>query len=104
MTAKLRKSISIGGLIGKTLERSSECHLWRAVISQAISDAYLNDPKEKDAVAHWITTKDFVTVCDLADIDWEPMKENFEHILSAKSPVARYEGRKLKDLIDKNSI
>ena len=45
-----------------------------------------------------------VTVCDLADIDWEPMKENFEHILSAKSPVARYEGRKLKDLIDKNSI
>jgi hypothetical protein len=73
-------------------------------VSQAISDAYLNDQREKDAVAHWVTTKDFVTVCDLADIDWESMKENFEHILKSKSAVARYEGRKLKDLIDKNSI
>jgi len=104
MTAKLRKNISTGGLIGKTLERSSECHLWRAVISQAISDAYLNDPKDRDAVAHWITTKDFVTVCDLADIKWEPMQENFQYILASKPAVARFEGRKLKDLIDKNSI
>jgi uncharacterized protein len=74
------------------------------VISQAISDAYLNDLKERDAVAHWINTKDFVTVCDLADIDWESMRENFQYILDSKAAVARYEGRKLKDLIDKNSI
>ena len=104
MTVKLRKNISTGGLIGKTLERSSECHLWRAVISQAISDAYLDDVREKDAVAYWITTADFVSVCDLADIEWQAMQENLNHILSASSAVARYEGRKLKDLIDKNSI
>jgi len=49
----------------------------------------------------WIHTDDFVTVCDLADIDHEKMKNNFLYILSAKEPIARYEGRKLKDLIDK---
>ena len=33
------------GLIGTSQELLSECRLWRAVISQAISDAYLNEPK-----------------------------------------------------------
>jgi len=101
MTAKLNRRIFTGGLIGKTQEQSSECHLWRAVISQAISDAYLNDERERAVVELWIHTDDFVTVCDLADIDHEKMKNNFLYILSAKEPIARYEGRKLKDLIDK---
>jgi hypothetical protein len=88
-------------LIGKTQEQSSECHLWRAVISQAISDAYLNEPKERDIIEVWIHSEDFVTVCDLADIDSSKMKNNFIYILNAKEPIARYEGRKLKDLIDR---
>lgn len=71
------------------------------MISQAISDAYLNDERERGAVELWIETDDFVTVCDLADMDWEKMKNNFIYILEAKEPIARYEGRKLKDLIDK---
>ena len=103
MTAKLNRRIFTGGLIGKTQEQSSECHLWRAVISQAISDAYLNDEKEKNAVSEWLGTEDFVTVCDLADIDHEKMLNNFLYILTTKEPIARYEGRKLKDLIDKNN-
>lgn len=101
MTDKLSRRIFTGGLIGKTQEQSSECHLWRAVISQAISDAYLNDIREKTSVVEWIGTDDFVIVCDLADIDHEKMLNNFHYILSAKVPIARYEGRKLKDLIDK---
>ncbi len=52
-------------------------------------------------MAEWIGTDDFVIVCDLADIDHEKMLNNFHYILSAKVPIARYEGRKLKDLIDK---
>ena len=104
MTGKLRKSISTGELTKTHQELSSECRLWRQVISQAISDAYLDDAREKDAVAYWITTADFVSVCDLADIEWRAMQENLNHILCASSAVARYEGRKLKDLIDKNSI
>jgi len=49
----------------------------------------------------WIHTEDFITVCDLADIDYDKMKNNFIHILESKEPIARYEGRKLKDLIDR---
>ena len=104
MTVKLRKNISTGGLIRRTQGQSSECHLWRAVISQAISDAYLNDLRERDAVADWITTRDFIVVCDLADVNWLAMKENISFILGSKSSVARCEGRKLKDLIDRSSI
>jgi len=101
MTGKLSRRIFTGGLIGKTQEQSSECHLWRAVISQAISDAYLNEPKERDIIELWIHSEDFVSVCDLADIDYDKMRNNFIYILEAKEPIARYEGRKLKDLIDR---
>ena len=101
MTGKLSRRIFTGGLIGKDQEQSSECHLWRAVISQAISDAYLNEPKERDIIELWIHSEDFVSVCDLADIDYDKMRNNFIYILEAKEPIARYEGRKLKDLIDR---
>ena len=101
MTDRLNRRIFTGGLIGTSQELLSECRLWRAVISQAISDAYLNEPKERWAVMEWIYTEDFETVCDLADIDARIMRDNFYYILQAKSAIARYEGRKLKDLIDK---
>ena len=71
------------------------------MISQAISDAYLNDEKDRFAVEQWLETEDFQTVCDLADICSSKMRDNFLHILNSKSSIARYEGRKLKDLIDK---
>ena len=101
MTDRLNRRIFTGGLIGKDQEQSSECHLWRAVISQAISDAYLNEPKERDIIELWVHSEDFVSVCDLADIDYDKMRNNFIYILEAKEPIARYEGRKLKDLIDR---
>lgn len=71
------------------------------MISQAISDAYLNEPKERDIVSEWIHTDDFITVCDFAGIDHTKMKNNFIYILSAQDAIARFEGRKLKDLIDR---
>ena len=71
------------------------------MISQAISDAYLNDEKDRFAVEQWLETEDFQTVCDLADICSSKMRDNFLHILNSKSAIARYVGRKLKDLIDK---
>ena len=74
MTGKLNRRIFTGGLIGKTQEQLSECHLWRAVLSQAISDAYLNEPKERDVIEVWIHSDDFITVCDFADIDYHKMK------------------------------
>ena len=44
------------------------------MISQTISDAYLNEPKEREIIEMWIHTEDFITVCDLADIDYDKMK------------------------------
>ena len=101
MTDKLGKNISIGGLINQTHGQSSECRLWRQVISQAISDAYLDDYRERDSVRSWLGTRDFKTVCDLADLDPWIMERLFYEILSSKSAIARYKGRKLKELVEK---
>ena len=71
------------------------------MISQAISDAYLDDPKNKRNVIDWIDTEDFVSVCDHASVNPDFMKKKFKEILSMKPPIARFEGRRVKDLIDK---
>tara|TARA_S200002703_G_scaffold24605_1_gene21352 strand:+ start:246 stop:461 length:216 start_codon:yes stop_codon:yes gene_type:complete len=68
-------------------------------MSQAISDAYLDDPKPKEEVIEWLESDDFEVVCDHAAINAERMKAHFYDILSAKPALARYKGRKLKDVI-----
>jgi len=68
-------------------------------MSQAISDAYLDDPKPKEEVIEWLRSDDFQVVCDLAAINAERMKRHFYEILSAKPALARFKGRKLKDVI-----
>jgi hypothetical protein len=101
MIDRLNGKIYIGGLIEKTQEHLSECYLWRAVISQAVSDAYLDDYRHKQSVAEWIDTEDFETVCDFAGVATPQMRDNIRTILQSKPAIARYKGRKLKDLIDK---
>lgn len=71
------------------------------MISQAISDAYLDDPKNKRNVIDWIDTEDFVSVCDHASVNPDFMKKKFKEILSMKPAIARFEGRKVKEVIDK---
>lgn len=71
------------------------------MISQAISDAYLDDPKNKREVKQWLDTDDFVTVCDLASVNPDYMKKTFHKILKDKPAIARFEGRKIKDLIER---
>ena len=73
------------------------------MISQAISDAYLDDPKHKQAVADWIDSEDFETVCDHAGVATPQMRSNIRSILQSKPAIARYKGRKLKDLVDKKN-
>lgn len=73
------------------------------MISQAISDAYLDDPKHKKEVAEWIDSEDFEIVCDHAGVATPQMRDNIRTILQSKSAIARYKGRKLKDLIDKKN-
>ena len=71
------------------------------MISQAISDAYLDDPKNKRSVIEWLDTEDFISVCDHASINYQFMHSKFKQILSMKPALARFEGRKVKEVIDK---
>lgn len=99
MTDRSKRSIYTGAWTSADQELSSECRLWRQVISQAISDAYLEDMKPKLEVIQWIDTEDFETVCDCAAVNAERMRQHFVDILESKPAIARYKGRKLKDVL-----
>lgn len=101
MTDKLNRKIFTGRLTETAPELSSECHLWRQVISQAISDAYLDDIKQKEIVSDWIDTSDFDTVCDLASVGSNQMRKNFKEILLMRPAIAKMKGRLLKHLLEK---
>jgi hypothetical protein len=101
MTDKLNKKTFTGRLTETAPELSSECRLWRQVISQAISDAYLDDVKQKEIVSDWIDTPDFDTVCDLASVSSGQMRKNFKEILLMKPAIAKMKGRLLKHLLEK---
>lgn len=71
------------------------------MISQAISDAYLDDIKQKEIVSEWINTPDFDTVCDLASIEANQMRKNFEEVLLMRPAIAKMKGRLIKHLLEK---
>jgi len=50
-------------------------------------------------VIQWIDTEDFETVCDCAAVNAERMRQHFVDILESKPAIARYKGRKLKDVL-----
>lgn len=101
MTDKLNKRTFTGRLTETAPELSSECRLWRQVISQAISDAYLDDIKQKEVVSEWINTQDFDTVCDLASVGANQMRKNFEEVLLMRPAIAKMKGRLIKHLLEK---
>ena len=101
MTGRSSKSIYTGGLISGRPELSSEFRLWRSVISQAISDVYLDNPKHKLEVLEWVGTEDFETVCDLADLNPEFVAKAIRKIAEEKPAIARFNGREIKDIIEK---
>ena len=101
MTDRSSRNIFTGGLTETAPEQSSECRLWRQVLSQAISDAYLNDRKQRQSVAEWIASNDFRTVCDFAFVDFFEMRKIFDNILSRRGEEAREEGREIKQLLER---
>ena len=46
--------------------------LWTAVLAQAVVDIKSPDPDLRDAALNWITTKDFQTVLEAADMGIDP--------------------------------
>ena len=99
MTDRSSRNIFTGGLTETDPEQSSECRLWRAVISQSISDAYLPHKRQRQLVNNWVDTDDFIDVCDLASVDTRMMRKNIKYILSIHPSVGREEGKKIKELL-----
>lgn len=101
MTDRSKKSTYSGVSINSHPELSSEFRLWRAVVSQAISDVYLDNPRHKLEVLEWLETDDFEVVCDLADLNADFVAKSIRNIAESKPAIARFYGRKVKDVIDK---
>tara|TARA_A100001015_G_C15036920_1_gene736927 strand:- start:2138 stop:2296 length:159 start_codon:yes stop_codon:yes gene_type:complete len=49
----------------------------------------------------WVGTEDFETVCDLADLNPEFVAKAIRKIAEEKPAIARFNGRKIKDIIEK---
>jgi len=103
-TDKSKKKLFIGVWTETHHELTSESRLWKHVICQAISDAYLGSPKEKLAVAEWIMSDDFSNVCDLATLNSDRLSKMIKEILTSKSVVARYLGERLRKVIQNRSF
>ncbi len=88
-TDRLNRNISDTDYVGTDPEQLLESGLWRAVIAQAISDTALGDERQQLDIARWLRTRDFVTVCDFADIDSALIKGQMENLLTMSSRVLR---------------
>lgn len=99
MTGKLSKSIYTGAWIGKDQERTSESHLWRHVVCQAISDLYLGDHRKKASIIHWMRSKDFEICCEFACLNHENLKLYLKEIILGTPLDAKMLGENLKRTI-----
>lgn len=72
------------------------CRLWRGVIGQSIRDIYEGDPKARAEVFVWLVSSDFVTVCDLANVHAEDMREQMVTLSDMPLGLARKYGRLLR--------
>jgi hypothetical protein len=61
--------------------------LWRAVIAQAAVDTA--DEEERGRIAGWLRSKDFLYVCELADINASYVYEEIYNLISIPSRALR---------------
>lgn len=47
--------------------QDAETRLWRAVVLQALTDIAAGEANHRDEAIHWMSSKDFIEVCDAAD-------------------------------------
>lgn len=106
-TDRLNEKKLFGGLIETIQEPSSESLLWRAVIGQAIRDIYTagrGAEKNRREVAEWLTSEDYETVCALAEIDADNMKEQIVNLLSMPRSLAKKYGVRLREFLTEKDI
>ena len=94
MIVRLNKSSSDTDYVEVGQGVLSESDLWKAVLTQAISDTALGDGRQQLEVAKWMQTRDFVTVCDFADINDIQIKKEIDNLLTMESrPLRKHYSR-----------
>lgn len=76
-----------------------EAHLWRACLSQAVRDIYGEDRDRADVLV-WIGSKDFLTVCDFADVEPDSIREQILNLASMPRLLAKKYGQMLSREIE----
>lgn len=69
--------------------------LWRSVLAQSIKDIYSGETGPRLEVIRWLKTRDFETVCDLAHVEYQSMREQMASLLAMPEPLARKYGKLL---------
>lgn len=73
---------------------TEESYLWRACLGQAVRDLY-GDDRDRADVLLWITTPDFLTVCDFADVEPASIRDQILNLSMMSKPLAKKYGQAL---------
>ena len=74
--------------------------LWRGVIGQGVRDIYEGDPRARAEVFVWLVSRDFDTVCNLANVHTGDMREQMTALSDLPIALAKKYGRLLRDRIN----
>lgn len=85
--------------MGHSNDLNGEGYLWRCVLAQAVRDLYCGEPKHRTEAIRWIASKDFVTVCDFANVEPNDMREQLKDLAGLPEMLARKYGKLLRDKI-----
>jgi hypothetical protein len=70
------------------------------VIGQGVRDIYEGDPRAREEVFVWLVSKDFDTVCDLAEVHAGDMREQLTTLSGLPIALAKKYGRLLRERIN----
>jgi hypothetical protein len=80
----------------------AESSLWRAVLCQAIRDIYDRDERIRQEALRWVLSRDFATVCDMAFVEPDCMKEQIANLSTMSIGLARKFGQQLQAYVAKD--
>ncbi len=86
------------------VETVPENVLWRHVLFQGIRDIYDKNDKIRGKAIRWLASDDFATVCDLALIEAESLREQVANLATLPVGIARQYGHALHRFIFNEEI
>jgi len=74
------------------------------VIGQGIRDIYEGDPRAREEVFGWLVSPDFDTVCDLANVHVEDMRQQMTMLAELPIALAKKYGRLLREKVNQKDL